>query len=637
MRQRKNENRLLPLRLIGFLIWCAVTSSCAEPLTTEVLIAGGGTGGVAAGIQAARMGAATVIIEEHEWLGGMLTGAGVSAADGNYRLRGGIWGEFINAISANYGGDSLLRTGWVSNIMFEPSVGNRIFSEMAANEPYLTVFRNAAVTKVKRQRDGWTVTVRNGKNRFKYSSRILIDATELGDVAAMCGAEYDTGMESRHDTGEDIAPEKANNIIQDLTYVAILKDYGREMTVDRPEGYDSSLFACACVNPLCTGSGNSAPVWSVDQMLNYGKLPGNKFMINWPISGNDYYANLVEADSKTREEALRKAKHKTLCFIYFINHQLGHNTLALADDEFPTADRLPFIPYNRESRRIRGKVRFTLNHITDPYSQADDLYRTAVAVGDYPVDHHHSAYSGDEKLPDLSFRPVPSFGVPLGTLIPEKTEGLIVAEKSISVTNLVNGATRLQPVVLQTGQAAGALAALAVKNKTEVSMVSVREVQNAILDGRGYLLPYLDVTVSHPWFKTIQRIGSTGIMKGTGRSSGWSNQTWFRAFEPALSSDLQGMQELLPVHGYLYSDSVLSVKETVDLIRMAASSNSYEVNEKALSEAISLIFGGTGHDMYRPVLRGEAALLIDMALDPFNRIPIDIKGSVMKPSRIRKR
>ena len=36
----------------------------------------------------------------------------------------------------------------------------------------------------------------------------MIDATELGDVAKMCGVKYDIGMESRDDTHEDIAPER---------------------------------------------------------------------------------------------------------------------------------------------------------------------------------------------------------------------------------------------------------------------------------------------------------------------------------------------------------------------------------------------------------------------------------------------
>ena len=129
---------------------------------------------------------------------------------------------------------------------------------------------------------------------------------------------------------------------------------------------------------------------------------------------------------------------------------MGFDTLGLADDEFPTEDRLPFIPYHRESRRIHGAVRFTLNDITDPY--AGTLYRTAVGVGDYPVDQHHTRYSGWDELPDLYFHPIPSYGFPLGIVIPAGFPGLLVAEKSVSVTNLVNGSTRLQPVVLQIGQ-----------------------------------------------------------------------------------------------------------------------------------------------------------------------------------------
>lgn len=63
------------------------------------------------------------------------------------------------------------------------------------------------------------------------------------------------------------------------------------------------------------------------------------------------------------------------------------------------------------------------------------------------------------------------------------------------MSNIANGATRLQPVVLQIGQAAGALAALAVVENKPISQVGVRQVQQVILDAKGYLLPYLDVPV----------------------------------------------------------------------------------------------------------------------------------------------
>lgn len=70
---------------------------------TEVLIVGGGAGGTAAAIQAARSGARVTVLESTEWLGGMLTSAGVSAIDGNHRMPSGIWGAFRDSLYQRYG------------------------------------------------------------------------------------------------------------------------------------------------------------------------------------------------------------------------------------------------------------------------------------------------------------------------------------------------------------------------------------------------------------------------------------------------------------------------------------------------------------------------------------------------------
>lgn len=538
------RNYFLGLCLLFALCFTACSHSDDS---VDVLIIGGGASGVTAGIQSARMGAATLIVEETEWLGGMLTSAGVSAVDGNYDLPAGLFGEFREHLADYYGGLDSLKTGWVSAVLFEPSVGNKIFHEMVDVEKNLKVWHNATLVKLEREKDVWIAQIQMKDNTIKkIHAKILIDGTELGDIAKMCGVKYDVGMESRHDTKEDIAPEEKNNIVQDITYVAILKDYGKDVTIPCPEGYNKDEFACACASHVCITPKEPDRVWSKDMMITYGKLPNNKYMINWPIEGNDYYVNLIEMTREEREEALKYAKHYTMCFVYFLQHELGFNTLGLADDEYPTADKLPFIPYHRESRRIHGLVRFDLNHACEPFRQSQPLYRTCIAVGNYPVDHHHTRYHGYEELPNLYFHPIPSYGLPLGTLIPKDVEGLIVAEKSISVSNIINGTTRLQPMVMQIGQAAGALAALAVKEDKNIREVSVREVQNAILDGKGYLLPYLDVELDHPMFKSLQRIGSTGILKGIGKSVDWSNQMWFRADTLLLANELKGLGDVYP-------------------------------------------------------------------------------------------
>jgi len=122
---------------------------------------------------------------------------------------------------------------------------------------------------------------------------------------------------------------------------------------------------------------------------------------------------------------------------------------------------------------------------------------------------------------------VPFLQCALGALIPKDHQGLILAEKSVSVSNIVNGASRLQPVVLGIGQAAGTLASVCVKSKMTPAEVSIRSVQQVLLDQGAYLMPFIDVSPSDPHFEAIQKIGLSGILKGVGVPYLWANQTWF--------------------------------------------------------------------------------------------------------------
>lgn len=615
------KNRIILSVVLAALFFC---SACSGP-KTEVLVIGGSASGVAAGIQSARLGAKTIILEEHLWLGGMLTSAGVSAVDGNYRMPAGIFGEFRDSLVAHYGSLGALATGWVSNVLFEPSVGARIYKNMAAREPNLTVQYETKFISAEKTATGWKVVADHNGKQEVFEADILIDATELGDVAKACGVKYDIGIEDRNISGEAWAGDKNCDIIQDLTYAMILKDYGPEadMTIERPENYDPSLFYCSCKSQNCTDS--VLKPWDFDMVMRYGKLPNNKYMINWPMQGNDYYTNIIEMDEKGREAELKKAKHRSLCYLYYMQHELGSKNLGLADDEYPTEDLLPFIPYHRESRRIQGVVRFNVNQILRPYDYT--LYRTGIAVGDYPVDHHHQAYPNQEELKSLTFGPVPSYNVPMGVLLPKEVTDLIVAEKSVSVSNIVNGCTRLQPVVTQLGQAAGILAALAVKENRELREVTVREVQKVLLENGGYLMPYIDLPKDHPHFKALQRIGVCGILKGEGRSINWANETWFRKDEPVGVSELsQGLADLYPTFKMEASGEYLSVEETENLL---VALGVFLEKEGITAEHIRKAWGDLGLRDYkpnRPVSREEFAVLFDHFLTPFDMIRVDING-----------
>lgn len=615
------ENRIILSVVFAALFFC---SACSRT-KTEVLVIGGSASGVAAGIQSARLGAKTIILEEHLWLGGMLTSAGVSAVDGNYRMPAGIFGEFRDSLVAHYGSLGALSTGWVSNVLFEPSVGARIYQNMAAREPDLTVQYETKFISAEKTTTGWRVVAEHNGKKEVFETRILIDATELGDIAKACGVKYDIGIEDRHVSGEAWAGDKNYDIIQDLTYAMILKDYGpdADMTIERPENYDPSLFYCSCKSPNCTDS--VLKPWDFDMVMRYGKLPNNKYMINWPMQGNDYYTNIIAMDEKGREAELKKAKHRSLCYLYYMQHELGSKNLGLADDEYPTEDLLPFIPYHRESRRIQGVVRFNVDQILRPYDYT--LYRTGIAVGDYPVDHHHQAYPNQEELKSLTFGPVPSYNVPMGVLLPKEVTDLIVAEKSVSVSNIVNGCTRLQPVVTQLGQAAGILAALAVKENKGLREVAVREVQKVLLENGGYLMPYIDLPKDHPHFKALQRIGACGILKGEGRSINWANETWFKKDEPVQVKELnQGLADLYPTFKMESSGEQLSVEETENLlVTLGAFLEKGEITTDCIRKAWESL-GLPNYQANRPISREEFAVLFDRFMNPFDMIDVDING-----------
>ena len=580
--------------------------SCNDSSEFDVVIVGGGAGGTSAAIQSARNGAKTLLIEETDWLGGMLTSAGVSAIDGNYKLPSGFWGEFKDSLVSHYGSLEALKTGWVSNVLFEPKVGNEILKSITQNEKNLKILYSTSTQSVSKH-DGNNYNYQIKSSEGTFLSKILIDGTELGDLLPMLDDDYDVGMDSNEMYDENIAPEIKNDIIQDLTFVMILKNYNKKVKIDKPEGYDASEFYCSTSHKDCPESDKA--LWSPQQMMNYGKLPNDKIMINWPIYGNDYYSNLIEMSKEEREVVFEKAKNKSLRYLYYIQDELGFDNYSISDDEYETDDNFPLIPYYREARRIKGQVTFSLNYIKNPYDQKHKLYRTGVLVGDYPVDHHHDAHPEKEKLPKLAFYPIPSYSLPFGSLISKKNSNFLVAEKSISVSNLVNGTTRLQPVVLQIGQIAGLIASESIKQKKKPSELNIRHIQSLILENGGYIQPYLDVEKTHPHFKAFQRIGSTGILRGKGINVGWSNQSWFYPDNEVdlelFLNDLSPFIDLstYPLNGLMLKD----LKTWIESI----------INEKIDFKSDYLSLNLTDFNFDRKVNRGELAVIIDYYLNPF--------------------
>jgi hypothetical protein len=468
-----------------------------QTYTSDILVVGGGTGGTAAAIQAARRGAKTILVSEFPWLGGMLTSAGVSAPDGNELMafQTGLWGAFLQELRQRQ--PEGLDNSWVSFFSYDPRVGAEIFADWVQELANLHWISGQVPLEVLQQ--GNCITgVRFAD--FTVTAKIILDGTELGDLLALGEIPHRWGWELQSEWGENSAPADYNAITQSYpvqapTWVVVMQDFGEDVTPEIPPApnYDPSLFAGAWDN------------YGAEKFLNYGRLPGGRFMINWPICGNDYgegVGRLIESEA-AKKEFLQESRWHSQNFAHFIQKNLGRR-YGLAESVFPCeAGALALHPYYRESRRLVGLTTVREQDILPMAGgRVASLFPDAIAVGNYANDHHYPGFN--LPLQPKSIRwggrwTGTPFTIPYRSLIPAETDGFLVCEKNISVSHIANGATRLQPVVMGIGQAAGMAAAMCVELDCQPRDLPVKQLQNALLNSLPYpaiLVPLFNLDIS---------------------------------------------------------------------------------------------------------------------------------------------
>ena len=495
-----------------------------ETIMADVLVVGGGSGGTAAAIQAARRGAQTVLVSELPWLGGMLTAAGVAAPDGNELLawQTGLWGAFLRALQQRQPGG--LDHAWVSFFTYEPKIGAAIFADWVNGLPNLRWIVGPVPKAVVRQGD------RLQGVRFDdltVYAKITLDGTELGDLLALGEVPHRWGWEDQSQFSEPSAPQSLTDPhaplhaivqtypVQSPTWVVVLQDDGAGQAappIQPTADYDPSQFQTAWQG------------YGPDRFLTYGQLPQRQFMLNWPQQGNDYgvwLQRLVVNPAEQRAWAKEAIAHSQN-FAYFIQSALGPR-YGLATTAFPQipgqlgGGAFALMPYYRESRRLIGLTTVTECDILPlPGERAAALpvnasgQMSAIAIGNYPNDHHYPGF-------DLPLAPKADlwggrwtgtpFTIAYEALVPAASEGLLACDKNISVSHLANGATRLQPVVLGIGQAAGMAAALCVEQGCEPRELAVEALQSALLNeptAPAAVVPLVDNLPANPDWRSRQ-------------------------------------------------------------------------------------------------------------------------------------
>ncbi|MEO6435032.1 MAG: FAD-dependent oxidoreductase [Tepidisphaeraceae bacterium] len=395
-------------------------------LKTDVLIIGGGTGGVAAALGAAALGKSVILAEETDWIGGQLTSQAVPP-DENSGIRAGTHGatkryfEFRRRVRDYYRENLPLTEaanqdpklnpggGGVSPICHEPRIALAALEAMLA--PHRTTGRIRVLLRHKptaATTDGGyvqSVSVQNLTNKVTVTLRAkyVLDATELGELLPLTGTEYVSGAEAKSETGEPHGADRAQaDNVQSFTWcfpVAFDPTDGADHTIDKPAQWERWRNYVPSLNPPWPGKmlswtySNPHTLEPITRVLfpqetknkegnlwNYRKIVRNDIyleghaphevtLVNWPQ--NDYWEhNVIDKPADQVAVWLEEAKQLSLSLLYWMQTEAprpdgkaGYRGLYLRPDLVGTSDGLAMAPYFRESRRIKAVFTVTEKHV----------------------------------------------------------------------------------------------------------------------------------------------------------------------------------------------------------------------------------------------------------------------------------
>ncbi len=475
-----------------------IASAAPRDLSAGVAIIGASVGGCAAALAALRNGLRVILTGETDWIGGQLTSQGVPPDEHPWIEQFGCtraYRDYRNSVRQYYRDhyplteDARRRPylnpgdGSVSRLTHEPKVSLAVLEAMLA--PYVSsgtltlLLRHTPMAAVVDRDHVKSVSVRSDAGIARtITAPYFLDATEQGDLLPLARVEYVVGSESRTETGEPHAAEIASSSnIQSFTFCFAMDHLpGEDHTIDKPPEYDfwrdyvpqlkpawpGKLLSWSPPNPQ-TLQPRVFPfetAWVYRRIAHRENFTPGAFasditLVNWPQ--NDYWLGpLIDVPMAEAAKNLERARQLSFSLLYWLQTDQGYKGLRLRPDVMGTEDGLAKAPYIRESRRIRAEFTVLEQHVNKTSPEFPD----SVGVGSYRLDLHPS--TGGDNYIDVSSMP---FQIPLGALIPRRVENLLPACKNLGVTHITNGCYRLHPVEWNIGEAAGALAAHAIRTR----------------------------------------------------------------------------------------------------------------------------------------------------------------------------
>lgn len=472
---------------------CGGNHAAAEPKETgvdyDVIVVGGDPEGVCAAVSAARNGLKTLLIEDDDALGGLMTLGKLNfidiceSRDGSI-LTQGLFMEFYDAV----GGTA-----------FDVETAKQFFYDWVNKEPNATLKLNTNF--VEPVMDGSTITgvvVEEDGKQITYTASRIIDATVDADVAAVAGAPYTIA-------GEDIG-EKDRHM--GVTLVFELSGVNWEQVVNHLENDDNEGTGATDK----TAWGYTREGYAYEPKDDMMRLRG--FNVARQDNGNVLVNALIifgvdAMSEESKAEGIARAQKELEYIVPYVQQNfVGFENAQLVG----TASQL----YVRESRHIIGEYQLTIDDVLENRDQWDK-----VAIVAYPADIQPTAgqtYGTVIGSPDR-------YAIPFRSLVPLKVENMLVIGRSASYTSLAAGSARVIPVGMAEGEAAGVASAyslnkqIAFRDMTN-DKAAIANVQKQLKKQGAYLDDFEvhEDFMDHWAYPGVKVIRSLGLLDG-----GYSN------------------------------------------------------------------------------------------------------------------
>ncbi|MCU1418074.1 MAG: dependent oxidoreductase [Schumannella sp.] len=437
--------------------------------TYDVIVAGGGPAGIGAAIGAARQGARVLLVERNSFLGGTATAVQMATWNMSVDKMTGYAKELATSL-VNIGG----ATGGGTTVPFDPeSVKELTLASMLEHKVELLLYSSAVAPLLVDGRVQGLI-IENKSGRLALSAPVVIDCTGDADVAARAGATYVMGREN-------------DTKMRPMTVLVRLAGLDLKKMVqyakDNPEEFDpdTTFHILDIEHGLLRFIGFYKHIkeaherGDLDERIHYLRFEGIQVEngVAFLNSVRVYDVDGTNGFDLTRAEIEARQQVEQLVDLVK-NHVPGCENAYVVD----TSSNMGV----RETRRIVGVA--TLDE-ADVVANAE--YDDTIAeIWRYHAPGHdmHSPDpiegSASDPLHRGAKRPLRSFQIPFGVLVPAELDGLLVAGRAISTTHAGDAWTRGMYCCIVTGQAAGVAAALAASSGIQPRNVDISMLRAAL-------------------------------------------------------------------------------------------------------------------------------------------------------------